>query len=479
MAEWVRLEVRSLRDLREAWEARRRFWGEGDADGDRRAWNSWCYQFHHMGCGAYAAGNGGRRLVVVMKNRAYAAPWASLRCGGARGRGLRDACEALQRRNFPPARRCELRPDERGWALNGPLLDNWAGSAPLFDARLEAMLAATARAAGAARFEVMLNRRDYPQVAVGLADPFAGFAPPRADGAARGAWLEHARPTLRCGAAAFYDMLPVLSQYTAPRFADTPVPPLRALTEPAPAPPPPWEERRPAAIFRGSATSPHPDARSQRLRAYELLRDSDLADVRLTGLSARFRVRDGAVHATDHGDARWRDVGRRHFLTLDEQARRCRWALYLEGNAGADRLGALLAREFLVIAVASDAPAVSWLRDGTLRAGTHYLECPEVEALPARLAWCAHNPDACRAVARAGHAAWRARMRPDGALADWAAALAAPPPPPWRVPDAAAPRGRGRGRRQKRRRRASAGAGAGAPQRSNPRSIARPALVSK
>lgn len=433
------LEARSWAEVQRAWAERCKFCGplQIAAEDDRRAWNSWCYQFHHMGFGAYLACDGCDKMcVVIMRNTSYKAPYPPLRVPGKRNATAVQKCVDLQRRNFPRKKWVRIREHDSTWSLNGPLLDNWDGDGQLFDSRLREMVEAVRRAnqlRGGGRFQVMLNRRDYPQMAVNLRDPFLRFTGRSTRECAAGVWQRYARPCTLHNHGAFYDMLPIFSQYTLPSFADIAVPPIRTVNDTPPTPPE-WSSRKPMAIFRGTATSPHRDRDSQRLRAYALLRDCPFADVRLTGLSARFRVCDGAVHVTNHHDAKWRDVGQQHFLTLDEQAKRCRWALYIEGNAGADRFAELLAREFLVIAVDSDAPVVSWLRDRRVQANVHYLRCASVEELPKLLAWCAKNPERCRTIAKSGLDAYQQFMTPEGVALAFVSALSSPPPPPWRLP---------------------------------------------
>jgi hypothetical protein len=174
---------------------------------------------------------------------------------------------------------------------------------------------------------------------------------------------------------------PVLSQYVWAEGGDLPLPCVedyertwpghwfgRAAAPAAALPAPPsWERRWGAVVFRGGATgagvSPETNVR---LRAAQLSaawascpRRRGLLDARLTSWNARWKVGpDGVMRVIE----RRRDVGsvgRFNYLSYERQAE-YKYALYLPGNVGASRLGALLALGFVVLAPRSSAPHV-WL----------------------------------------------------------------------------------------------------------------------
>ncbi len=244
------------------------------------------------------------------------------------------------------------------------------------------LLATAARLAPEADCEFLLNKRDAPLVRHDGLDPY-------------GATYFGTRDV-----AVTEPLLPVLSQYGGAAFADELLP---VLADYADAPPgdafpskaaflEAWEARRPVAVFRGSATGCGCDERTNpRLGLLALARalppeEAAFLDVRLTGRNGRLRKHPGdpGLHVAPRAE----EDERRHFLSLDEQAR-CRLALYVEGYSAASRLGELLRRGFAVIMVET----VSAAADQTfftpwLRHGVHLVRCPlaEVPAVARRLA---------------------------------------------------------------------------------------------
>ena len=315
----------------------------------------------------------------------------------------------------------EIRPDPRSWSLNGPLLDNWVPPKAwgVDDGRvrgMHAVVTAAARHMAPQRTaEFMLNPRDHPQLRCNLRSPHVCDD----DSARPSAWREATFPS----ADGLIELLPVLSQYTSDDFLDVPVAPVRAWQE-ADAPlGHPAAHRLPRAVFRGSATG---GVDNQRIALARALRRCPLADVKITGQSTRFRV-DAArvIHVPPALEPCIRGAP----LTMDEQCAFA-WAFYVEGNAGADRLPALLARRFVVIVLASRAPALVWLRDGTLRPHVHYVPCPSVDKAAEVLAWCNSQPATCARIAEAGHAAWVRYMSRNAIEVQYARAMEAPLPPP-------------------------------------------------
>lgn len=398
---------------------------------DIAAWNSWCYHLFDMKCGMYVivsgGADGGLQLLAPLCNARYRNE--SPLFDGERGADARERCARAQQR-FPRAKRHHLRPADT-WAFNGPLVDNWCSAIPWgtgWCASVEELLnAAAKRLPDGSVHEFMFNPRDYPQLRVGLRRPQP--LPPMGT---RG-WRRHSRPSA-CyrGGGRLYHVLPVLSQYTLADSVDTPVPPVRCFRDDPPVVPE-WAERLPKVVFRGSATSPHGDDGNQRLRAARILRNSKYADVRLTGPSYRFRLTSrGRVEASDLAVTGVPSDLAGGYLTPSEQGK-YRMGLYIEGNSGADRLPMMLASRMLVIAVRSSAPAISWMRDGTLVAGEHYVECASVEDLPRVVEWWAERSRDAQAMAERGHACWRAHMQRGAVVDAFATAIAGPRPPPLLV----------------------------------------------
>ena len=420
--------VDDIDGLRDLLQVRARWLEARDASA---AWNSWCYHLFDVKCGMYVIASGGMdgglTLLAPICNAAYCNESSAF--VGKRGAEALEYCVRTQQR-FPPAKRHRLRPADT-WAFNGPLVDNWHAGAPWgagWCATVTRLLdAAAKRLPDGSVHEFMFNPRDYPQLRVGLQRP--GPLPRLGSQG----WRRYSRPSA-CyrGAGRLYHMLPVLSQYTFPDSVDTPVPPVRCFDD-EPPDVPEWEERLPKAVFRGSATSPYGDRGNQRLGAVRALQGSAHADARLTGPSYRFRlVGRGRVEASGLAITGVPPELSGGYMSPAEQCR-YRMGLYIEGNSGADRLPIMLASRMLVIAVRSRAPMVSWLRDGTLVAGEHYVECASVEDLPRVVEWWALHPSDAQAVAERGRACWESHMTRDAVVNAYAKAMAGPRPPPLLV----------------------------------------------
>jgi len=227
--------------------------------------------------------------------------------------------------------------------------------------------------------------------------------------------------------------LPVLSQYswegldlrlpaTAEDYARC-FPGLRFGRDRRPAEalpqPPPWESRWPCAVFRGAATgagvTPWTNARlrlAQLSRAWSVP-DSPyrgLLDARLTSWNLRQkRGTDGVTRLLDPRRAveRWgiEPAGQWHYLSWSQQAR-YKYAVYLEGNVGASRLGALLGLGFVVLAPPHRGPCTYlWT---LLRPGVHYVEISEdLSDLGERLLWLRNNDEAALTFSLAARELWQ------------------------------------------------------------------------
>ena len=136
---------------------------------------------------------------------------------------------------------------------------------------------------------------------------------------------------------------------------------------------PPWEDRWNCAVFRGGATGegvcPDTNPRLKAVLLSESWKDRDwragegelLLDAKLTSWNQRQKIgKDGVVRVLDRADLarKWglKDVGRENYLSWQEQSY-FKYALYLDGNVGAGRLGALLGLGFVILVPASRKPA--------------------------------------------------------------------------------------------------------------------------
>jgi len=182
--------------------------------------------------------------------------------------------------------------------------------------------------------------------------------------------------------------------------------------------PPPWEQRRPTAVFRGGATGAGVTPETNpRLRLAQLSRrwrgrdEPPLLDCELTSWNLRQkRGADGVLRLADPEELRRRGIGscgRQHFLSWAQQAE-YRFAVYLPGNVAAGRLGALLGLGFCILAPGGAEPALELWRH--LEPGVHYwpLRSDLGDLRAALLHLRAHDAEA-RRLAEAARALWARR----------------------------------------------------------------------
>lgn len=392
---------------------------------DRAAWNALCYCFFHARCAAHVVMRGppeGDVIIWPFYNIHYRNIWPVLRDPQG-GTDVVKYCRAVQLQ-LPSRDRVRIREDVGSWSNNGPLIDNWGGAREWGSDGMfvtwEQMLTACARRMDQRETcEFVLNRRDYPLLHAALLEPFDQPHGPNAR--AVGQWIRHAvmEPASGTKNQRTMHMCTIVSQYASECHADAHVPPLRAWAHDAPGAttharrPPPWEHRSKRLTFRGSATGSRGGVPSQRARCVAAVRGRGDADVGIVKASARFRLgTDARVHMCTPAQLR-AECGGAPLVpprSLDEQMD-AQWALYVEGNAGADRLAALLGRGFAVFVVRSEAPCVVWLRDGTLEPGRDFVDVASPEALPRVLEWASTHPAELRRIAEHGMEAWNRHMR--------------------------------------------------------------------
>lgn len=240
--------------------------------------------------------------------------------------------------------------------------------------------------------EVFLNKRDFPNVRIDGADPYgATFF---------GKTEQIVEPN---------ELLPVLSCFVGSSFADIPVPlvqdyitnewqPLWNSWEDFERD---WETRAPCAIFRGSATGCGctPEL-NPRLALFEMAASDPYFDVRITGRNRRIRKHpnDQCLRTLPRSD----HIERVDWLTLDEQRRRCRFAICIEGHSAAGRLASLLRHGFLVFLIRTVvAPANSLYYTEWLKDGQDIVRC-RLEQLPRVVRFYADRPSL------SAHIAWNA-----------------------------------------------------------------------
>lgn len=245
--------------------------------------------------------------------------------------------------------------EQQGWWLNGHLLCNVRASTarePWSLRGVDALVAMVSQSwplSAAKRrpqraHHLVLNKRDAPLLrSDGASTPFPCLLA-RIDACMPPLWV---RP-----------MLPPLSPYTGPLWADAAFPLAEAwewLNEATPRPEsaaavmqrllrggcPPrvllqgWHSRSPVAVFRGTATGPHAcRARNQRLRLVDLsLQRPGMLDARITAWNARDRLHGGVVtHGSRHADLEGAP------LSPGAQASGYRYLVYACGHQAASRL---------------------------------------------------------------------------------------------------------------------------------------------
>jgi hypothetical protein len=174
---------------------------------------------------------------------------------------------------------------------------------------------------------------------------------------------------------------------------------------------PPWERRWSCAVFRGGATgegtSPETNPRLKLAvlsEAWEEFdRDDRFLDARLTSWNQRQKIgQDGVLRILDRADLLRRhglkDVSKRHYLSWEQQAA-YKYAVYLDGNVGAGRLGTLLGLGFVVLIPASKKPA-TFMRMH-LKPMVHFVPLREdLDDLRPTLIWLRRNDEAARRISK-------------------------------------------------------------------------------
>lgn len=207
--------------------------------------------------------------------------------------------------------------------------------------------------------------------------------------------------------------------------------------------PPRWECRWGAAVFRGGATgagvTPETNPRLRLVQLAHAWRRGAtgrrgapwLLDAELTSWNLRQKIGpDGVIRLLDIQAMRGAGIescGRQHYLSWAQQAQ-YKYAVYLPGNVGAGRLGALLGLGFVVLALEPTGPALGlWSR---MREGEHYIRLePDLGNLRETLLRLRGNDEAARRLSEAAQALWLQELSRGALEASLAATLKSIPPP--------------------------------------------------
>lgn len=363
------------------------------------------YLYCHMRCGVYVLIRDGRvALFVPFVNPNFAnAWWPHVRIpGGSVGAYYAQKSAALRK----PVETGIIAEPSLWWVNAGGIVCNQASAQLWGDGDLpqhRAFLDAVCEKHAIPDVEFFLNRRDHPQLRKDGREPYA-FC-----------WPESPPPLLPPRWREQQQHAPVLSGYTGPDFQDVPWPLMvDDVAAPAAAAGPPWHERAPVAVWRGSATGAGvtPDT-NQRLALVALSAPGRL-DAQLTAGSSRDRIVDGQL--------RWMPPPRKLAPRLSpEQQRAWKYVVYVQGHSAASRYGALMASGSVILKVASTCAAPDlWFFHHLRPWVDHVPVAADMRDLRPAIQWLqAHDAEAA-AMARAAAELHAKLLRPE-ALREYAA----------------------------------------------------------
>jgi len=264
-------------------------------------------------------------------------------------------------------RRPEVLLPPSSWWMNGGILCNVMPDEVWGDAHCEElldMIQQTCAEHTIADCDFFINKRDYPHLKRDGSDPYCRFL---GDG-----------PLSR---ESYTSYAPIFSFYTGDDFADVTIPLTEdwrlATSVEETAPLAPWDDAAPIAIFRGSATGNYitPDKNIRLKLVLHGVEHSEYVDAGLVSYNQRDKIvgvrRDGAVlvdflRPSEHGLPPL--VPR---MTLQDQAKACKYILYADGHCAASRYGALMKSGRTILRIESERKADGghlWLFDDAVSA---------------------------------------------------------------------------------------------------------------
>ena len=202
--------------------------------------------------------------------------------------------------------------------------------------------------------------------------------------------------------------------------------------------PPAWHMRWPTAIFRGGATgagvTPESNPRLrlvQLAHSWRLETNECLLDAELTSWNMRQKISsEGIMRIIDVAAMRRCGIescGRENYMSWEQQSL-YKYAIYLPGNVGAGRLGALLGLGFVVLAIEPTGPCLGLWR--LLRAGEHYCRLePDLSNLRSELRRLRNDDAAAFRMSTAARALWKHELARETLEAKTTALLRSLPSP--------------------------------------------------
>lgn len=202
-------------------------------------------------------------------------------------------------------------------------------------------------------------------------------------------------------------LVPVLSQYGGDKYYDLMMPcsALESLRKAKPAPPLNWDLRAPIAVFRGSATGAGTRAETNQRIALAGMR-SDILDVGLTSYNSRDRIVGCDPDSTLLVDCPCPSMLPKLVprLSMEDQARRYTYAVYVEGHSAALRYLELMLRGFVIFKVESrcDAPKL-WFFDDLKANSDHVPVKADLSNLEEQILAIRDLPDRGESIAKRAH----------------------------------------------------------------------------
>lgn len=345
--------------------------------------NTLLYLFYHQRCGIFVAIREGTvKLFVPFANEAYRNRWH--RQLQIPRDYLRDKARAHHRSSTEEW----IPPDQ--WWLNGGVVCNvlppkpapiWGDS---HNADILDMLETTCRAFPVPDCDFFVNKRDYPQLKADGTEPCARFLHDMSKFASVPLCRE-----------AYRDYAAIASFYVGEEFADIPMPLTEdwKLVRHDETPPwvasmdATWETAAPLAIFRGSATGTGTSpATNPRIHLAEWARSNrDILDFGLTSVGYRDRLT--VLGGAESGKVSVSFVHPAHlprtvpFQSLEAQAAKCKYFLYVDGHSASNRYGALMWSGRPILRVTSCQTqdcGTLWLFPGLLGARVDGTEAPVI-----------------------------------------------------------------------------------------------------